>query len=142
MVMASVALLALPALAQSEETDRSGFYQSEEGQTLTADLTKLADQRYMAKLSTTIEMTDKMPGCGGSIEGEVEIQGDAGVFVIPNEGFIATEAESVQNKKICTINIQFSDEFTMKIEEASGCSYYHGASCSFDGTLLHEASGI
>ena len=141
-IAASLALFIMPALAQSEATDRAGHYESEEGQSLTADLTHLSGNRYSAELSTTVPISDKLAGCGGSLKGELTIEAGAGTLSIPNEGFIAKEAESAQNDKLCKVNLKFSDEYTLQIEEVSGCSYYHGASCSFDGTLVHEASGI
>lgn len=141
-IVPSLALMIIPALAQSEETNRAGRYESEGGQSLTADMTHLSGNRYSVELSTTVPINDKAPGCGGSLKGEFTIEADAGTLSIPNEGFIASEAESALNSKLCKVNFKFSDRYTLQIEEGSGCTSYHGASCSFDGALVHEASGI
>lgn len=141
-IATSLALMIIPALAQNEENNHAGRYESEGGQSLTADLTHLSGNRYSVELSTTVPISGERPGCGGGLKGEIAIEADAGTLSIPNEGFIASEAESVLNSKLCKVNFKFSDKYTLQIEEGSGCTFCHGASCSFDGTLVHEASGI
>ncbi|RRD20793.1 hypothetical protein [Brucella pituitosa] len=138
----SLAVLAVPALAQGDENNRAGRYESEGGASLTVDLTQKSGNDYSAAISTTVEMTDKLPGCGGSLKGDVTITGASATMSIPNEGFIESKKESLQNSRFCKVNFKFTDQYTLKLEEVSGCSYYHGASCDFNGTVVHEASGI
>ncbi|MFP5083787.1 hypothetical protein [Acinetobacter pittii] len=141
-MIASLLVLAAPAMAQSDKDNREGRYESEDGESLTVELTHKSGNHYLAAISTTSKMTDKLRGCGGSLKGDVTITGAKATMSIPNEGFIESKKESLQNSRQCKVNFKFLDRYTLKLEEVSGCSYYHGASCSFNGTVLHEASGI
>ncbi len=87
----SLAVLAVPALAQGDENNRAGRYESEGGASLTVDLTHKSGNDYSAAISTTVEMTDKLPGCGGSLKGDVTITGASATMSIPNEGFIESK---------------------------------------------------
>ncbi|MGQ4274101.1 hypothetical protein [Terrihabitans sp. B22-R8] len=138
----SLAFLAVPALAEGNEVNRAGLYESEGGPSLKVDLTHKSGNDYSAAISTTVKMTDTSRGCAGSLKGDVKITGANATMSIPNEGFIKGKEESLQNSRLCTVNFKFKDKFTLELEEVSGCSYYHGASCDFNGTVVHEASGI
>jgi len=142
-LIASLAVLAGPVFAQDDAIDRSGIYESEgDGQSLRVDLTHLSGDRYSAAISSTVPITDGVPGCGGGVAGELSIDGTDAMLSVPNEGFVEKEKETLQNSRFCKVSLTFLDEYTLELEEDSGCSYYHGASCSFTGTVVHEASGI
>lgn len=127
----------------SEDYDpRSGHYQSESGQNLSVLLKPLSDRRYAINIATTVLMEGELPGCGGSIDGELAIEGDVATLQVPNEGFVASGPVSQTNLEYCRIDLRFLDSQTIRVEEISGCSYYHGAGCSFSGDVVHEASGI
>ncbi|WP_421522278.1 hypothetical protein [Ochrobactrum quorumnocens] len=128
--------------SQGDESNRSGHYESEGGASLTVELTHKSGNDYSAAISTTVKMTDKAPGCGGSLKGDVTITGTNATMSIPNEGFMENQKESVKNSRLCKVSFKFVDQYTLKLEEVSGGSYYHGASCDFNGTVVHEASGI
>lgn len=131
----------VPALAEDHDL-RSGLYQSETGQDLSIVLEHLSDKRYAIDITTRVQMVGTQPGCGGGISGELVIAADEGMLKIPNAGFLPDRPETAANMRQCQISLHFLDEFTIQLEEVSGCSYYHGASCSFTGIVIHEASGI
>lgn len=139
--IAVCAISAMPVFSESYD-QRSGQYQSETGQSLTVLLKPVSGGRYAVDITTTVPMTGNLPGCGGGISGEIEVADDAASLQIPNEGFIPDEPVSPRNLKHCRIDMQFLDQYTMRLNEVSGCGYYHGASCSFSGDVVHEASGI
>lgn len=127
----------------SEDYDpRSGHYQSESGQNLSVLLEPLSSRRYAISIATTVPMEGNLPGCGGSIMGELVIEADEATLQVPNEGFLVSEPVSQTNLEFCRIDLRFLDSHTIRVEEVSGCSYYHGAGCSFSGDVVHEASGI
>ncbi|GLU27983.1 hypothetical protein Brsp01_32160 [Brucella sp. NBRC 12950] len=67
---------------------------------------------------------------------------NAGISGSDVRDIIESKKESLQNSRFCKVNFKFMDQYTLKLEEVSGCSYYHGASCDFNGTVVDEASGI
>lgn len=139
----AVALVTSASPTFSENYDpRSGHYQSESKQNLSVLLEHLSDKRYSINITTTVPMVGQMPGCGGGISGELVIETDEATLQIPNEGFIPNEPISQTNLEYCRIDLRFLDNYTIRMEEVSGCGYYHGASCSFSGDVVHEASGI
>lgn len=139
-VVASIASSA-PVSAEDDYTP-GGYYQSHSGQEIVVDLTPLSDNRYAINITTTVQITDELPGCGGGVSGEILIVDDAATLSIPNEGFIPTESVSRTNLEYCRIDLNFRDEYTIKLNELSGCSYYHGAGCDFSGDVFHDAWGI
>ena len=138
------AIFAASGIALAEgEFGYEGHYSSGEGQSLTADLTPMAEKgRYAVSLSTTVAMVGDQPGCGGGIDGEAMFDGTTAMLSVENEGFDPQEAESPQNMRYCEVKMSVPEEYTLQIEELGGCSYYHGASCSFSGTLMHDAAGL
>ena len=142
-IAASVLLSAAPLHAEDYDP-RSGMYQSDSGQNLSVLLTPLSEARYAIDITTTVPMTGDLPGCGGGISGELVIEAEAetATLEVPNEGFVASEPVSQTNQEFCRINLQFLDAYTLRMEEVSGCTYYHGAACSFSGDVVHDASGI
>lgn len=139
--IASLAASATPAFSESYDR-RSGLYESESGQNLSVLLEHISDNRYSIDLTTTVPMSNTLPGCGGGISGELAIEKDKATLHIPNAGFITNEPISAKNLEYCKVDLRFLDEYTIQMDEVSGCGYYHGASCSFSGTVVHEASGI
>jgi hypothetical protein len=135
-------VLVMPAFAQTQENSRAGLYEQEDGYPLTANLKHLSGNRYSIALSTVVPMTNDRGGCAGSLEGEIDIDGNSATLAVPNEGFIAQEQESAMNKRFCEVNLHFYDQYKLELKEVSGCTYYHGAACEFSGVVLHEASGI
>lgn len=109
---------------------------------LKADVEHKSGDEYIVNLSTSVPMVDNQPGCGGGVSSSVTIKDKKALFKIHNEGFDPSEAESLRNPRYCEIKMNFVGEFKLEIEEVGGCTYYHGASCEFTGTLEHEASGI
>ncbi|NKB80135.1 hypothetical protein HED49_22870 [Ochrobactrum daejeonense] len=88
---ASLAVLTVPALAQGDENNRAGRYESEGGASLIVDLTHKSGNEYSAAIATADKMTDTLPGCGGSLKGDVTITGASATMSIPNEGFIESK---------------------------------------------------
>lgn len=138
---AVAATLTAPLHAQGHD-GRGGRYDSEDGQALSVTLTPLPDDRYAISISTTVPMRDGLPGCGGSITGALQIADDAASLEVPNEGFVAGAPVSDANLEFCRIDLRFVDEHIIRMQEVSGCGYFHGAGCSFTGDVVHEASGI
>lgn len=142
LALVAVAMTGGAALAEGE-FGFEGRYSSEEGQSLTADLTPMSEQgRYAVSLSTTVAMVGDQPGCGGGIDGEIMVDGTEATLSVDNEGFDPQEAESPQNMRFCEVKMSFPQDYTLEIQEIGGCTYYHGASCSFSGTLMHDAAGL
>lgn len=139
-VLVALGFQVVATFAKGTVDPYEGMYESASGQQLTANITHLKGNRYSAVLSTTVPMTDKINGCGGSLEGELTINANKGILVIPSKDF--GKVVSSQNQQFCKVKFKFYDQYKLDIQEVSGCSYYHGASCSFDGTLIHDASGI
>ncbi len=140
-IAAALVIPATPILSENYDP-RTGHYHSESGQNLSVLLGHLSDRRYSINITTTVPMKDMLPGCGGGISGELVIETQEVTLQLPNEGFIPNEPISQTNLEYCQINLRFLDEYTIQIDEVSGCGYYHGASCSFSGDVVHEASGI
>lgn len=61
------------------------------------------------------------PGCSGSIEGSGSLSG--GTLTLTKK----------ENDQTCTITVKFTGN-TAEVDE-NNCSFYHGAACSFYGTL-------
>lgn len=136
--VALAGLSALPVLAQEHEGMWIG---SGEGD-LTVDLSHIQDDQYGISISTTVRISSEFMGCGGGIDGEVPLDRQGGNFFVENEDYVGTEPESPMNMRYCEISLKFDKKGMLIIEEKDGCMYYHGASCSFTGTLEHEAAGI
>lgn len=141
-IFVALACQVIPTFAKDKVNPYEGLYESERGQQLSANITHLKGNRYSAALSTTVAMTDKLNGCGGSLKGELTIDDHRGTLAIPSQDFDKRKAISTQNQQFCKVKFKFYDQYKLDVEEVSGCSAYHGASCSFDGTLIHDASGI
>lgn len=137
----SIAVTAFPALAQYQGSYQ-GHYSNNQAMALSADLVRKDGDRYSVKLSTVVPINDTRPGCAGSVEGEAVIKDKRATMRIKNEGYDPKSPESAQNQAYCEIKLTFLDKYKLKIEEVSGCSYYHGAACSFSGVVEHDASGI
>lgn len=137
----TLALATTAALAQGP-APREGLYSNNKPNELTARLTHQSGDTYDIALSTTVPLTSERPGCGGSLEGQATLSGKTSTLRVANEGFIAQEPESLQNARFCEITMTFLDPYTLQLEEVGGCSYYHGAACSFTGVVEHDAKGI
>ncbi|KKC39440.1 hypothetical protein WH87_04310 [Devosia epidermidihirudinis] len=141
-IAALLCVSAAPAFAQDFDV-LEGFYSgTSQGSELTATLTHVENGVYSAALSTTVPMKNDVPGCGGSIEGEVVIRDNVGLLTAPNELYDATSTLPAFKAEQCQIKLEFDGEYGLVVTEEEGCSYYHGASCSFSGELLHDAAGI
>jgi len=132
------------AFALAEDVDlRAGLYTgSADGSELTAEIAHIENGIYDVSLNTLVPMVDGVPGCAGSIDGEVVVRDNVGVLTAVNELYDATSTLPAFSKAQCEIRLEFDDNFGLVITEEGGCTYYHGASCSFSGALEHEAAGI
>lgn len=131
-----------PAFAEDFDILEGLYSGTSEGSEITATLTHVENGVYSAALSTTVPMQNDSPGCGGSIEGDVVIRDNVGVLTAPNELYDATSTMPAFSKQQCEIKLEFDGDYGLVITEEAGCSYYHGASCSFSGEVLHDAAGI
>jgi len=140
----AAALTLTAGSAFAEDVDlREGFYSgSANGRQLTADFTHIENGVYDVSLNTLVPMVNGVPGCAGSIDGEVVVRDNVGVLTVPNELYDATSTLPAFSKAQCEIRLKFDDDFGLVITEEGGCTYYHGASCSFSGALEHDAAGI
>lgn len=143
-VLFAVALIASAGSAFAQEVDiREGFYfGNADGSELTAELTHVENGVYDVSLNTLVPMTDGRPGCAGSIEGEAVIRDNVGVLTAPNELYDATSTVPAFSKAQCEIRLEFDGDFGLVLTEEGGCTYYHGAACSFSGALEHDAAGL
>lgn len=131
-------LSALPVMAQEHEGLWSG---SGEGD-LTIDLTHIQADQYGISISTLVPISDEFMGCAGGIDGEVLLDSSGGNFFVENEDYDVAAGENPMNMRVCEIGLTFDDNGKLILEERDGCLAYHGASCSFTGTLEHDAAGI
>ncbi|MFC7067854.1 hypothetical protein [Brucella rhizosphaerae] len=138
----SFAIAAFPAAAENQTSYEGHYSNNNTAAILDANLVRKAEDRYSISLSTNVPIKENQPGCAGSIEGEINITGKTTTLSVANEGFNTKAKETAQNKRYCEISITFLNEYTMELQEVGGCSYYHGASCSFSGVVEHDASGI
>lgn len=139
LIAATAFLIAAPPTSAQEF---QGLYSGEgEGQ-LEVDLTHIENDRYSIAISTVVPISDEFSGCGGGIEGEVLLSKKGGNLFVENEDFDPDAPVSGYNVRMCEIALKFSKDGTLEIEEREGCMYYHGASCSFTGTLTHDAAGL
>lgn len=138
----SFAIAAFPAAAENQTSYEGHYSNNNTAAILDANLVRKAEDRYSISLSTNVPIKESQPGCAGSIEGEINITGKTTTLSVANEGFNTKVKETAQNKRYCEISIKFLNDYTMELQEVGGCSYYHGASCSFSGVVEHDASGI
>ena len=138
----SFAIAALPAAADNQTSYEGHYSNNNTAAILDAHLVRKAEDHYTISLSTNVPIKESQPGCAGSIEGEINITGKTTTLSVANEGFNTKVKETAQNKRYCEISIKFLNDYTMELQEVGGCSYYHGASCSFSGIVEHDASGI
>lgn len=141
-LIAATMMTSATSIHAEDYDPRSGNYEAEVGQNLSVLLEPLSGKRYAISIATTVPMDGELPGCGGSIKGELIIEADEATLQVPNEGFLVNEPVSRTNLEFCRIDLRFLNGHIIRIEEVSGCSYYHGAGCSFSGDVFHEASGI
>ena len=139
-VLALAQMMAFPALAQDFDPFQ-GQFASENGG-VTADVVGKGDGQYSVSLSTLVPITDAATGCAGGIDGEVEVAGGVGLLKVENESYNENAALSGATAPFCEISLQFSEDGVLVVKEQGGCSSFHGASCSFSGTLFHDAYGI
>ncbi|MET3925473.1 hypothetical protein [Devosia sp. 2618] len=142
LLAAALALTAGSAFAQDFDVLEGNYFGNTDGSELTADLTHVENGVYAVSLSTTVPMVNDVPGCAGSIDGEVVVRDNVGLLTAPNELFDANSTLPAFSKPQCEIRLEFDDNYGLVITEEGGCTYYHGASCSFSGALEHEAAGL
>lgn len=141
-VLAATLVLTAGSTMAEETAAYSGLYLGSGEGELSADLTHIDGDRYDISISTIVPMENNVPGCGGGIDGEIEIKDGAGMLTAPNELYDVTSTLPAFSKPMCEVSLQFDDNYGLIIKEEGGCTYYHGAACGFSGTLEHEAAGI
>lgn len=140
LLVAAISLTVLPAFAQ-EVNEIEGLYTGSGEGDLTLDLTHIEDDRYSISINTVVPIQDEFMGCAGGIEGEVLLSKKGGNFFVENEMYDPKD-ESPLNQRYCEIGLIFDGQGGVTLEERDGCLAYHGASCGFSGTLVHDAAGI
>ena len=125
----------LTASAQAQE---GHYFGKGSGGDITADLTQLDDGNYAIALTTVVPMENDLPGCAGSIEGEMTMTETGGKFFVENEDYQAGASSPLNSERFCEIKFSIDDEGFLSIEEQSGCLTYHGASCEFTGPLINS----
>lgn len=141
LLMSALSLTALPAVAQDFNPIEGNYTGSGEGE-LTLDLTHIEEDRYSISIGTLVPISDEFTGCAGGIDGEVLLSKKGGNFFVENELYDPESDSPMFSERYCEIGISFDGKGGVTLEERSGCIEYHGASCGFSGTLLHEAAGI
>lgn len=139
--VAAISLVALPAFAQDVNEVEGHYSGSGEGD-LTLDLTHIEDDRYSISINTVVPIEEEFMGCAGGIDGEVLLSKKGGNFFVENEMYEPESDSPMSSEQYCEIGISFDGEGGVTLEERSGCLEYHGASCGFSGTLVHDAAGI
>jgi hypothetical protein len=139
-LVAAASFITLPAFAQDVNEIQGHYSGSGEGD-LTLDLTHIEDDRYSISINTVVPIEEEFMGCAGGIDGEVLLSKKGGNFFVENEMYEPGN-DSPLNQRYCEIGLIFDGEGGVTLEERSGCLEYHGASCGFSGTLLHDAAGI
>ena len=140
-LLAALSLTASPALAQDVNLIEGHYSGSGEGD-LTLDLTHIEDDRYGISINTVVPIQDEFMGCAGGVEGEVLLTKKGGNFFVENESYDPESDSPMLSEQYCEIGISFDGKGGATLEERSGCLEYHGASCGFSGTLVHDAAGI
>lgn len=140
-LVATISLAALPAFAQ-EANQIEGIYTGSGEGDLTLDLTHIEDDRYVISINTIVPIQEEFMGCAGGIEGEVLLSKKGGNFFVENEAYDPESDSPMLSQQYCEIGISFDGEGGVVLEERDGCLEYHGASCGFSGTLVHDAAGI
>ena len=74
-----------------------------------------------------IELATGVPGCAGA----VTLYGKPEGFSAFGESYDPDEPSA----PVCRVNLSLDGKGVLKTEVAGPCSYYHGASCGFDGAL-------
>jgi len=140
--VAAVALtIACPALAQ-DFVEIEGHYSGSGEGDLTLDLTHIENDRFSVSINTVVPITEEFTGCAGGVEGEALLSKKGGNFFIENEMYDSESTSPMFSERYCEIRISFDGKGGVELEEVGGCLEYHGASCGFTGTLLHDAAGI
>lgn len=117
-----------PALAQ--QGGYAGEYLGRGEGELTAQLRRLAGDRYQVDLTTT-----DAGRCAGGVGGEVVLSSDGqGVLRTENEAYDPNARTPWVRERYCTITIGISGR-RMRIAEGNGCLGFHGAACGFTGEL-------
>ncbi|SFV38532.1 hypothetical protein SAMN05216456_3483 [Devosia crocina] len=141
-IAAFTATLLVTSLAAAQDFDPySGRYESDDGQ-LIADVAPVSEGAYAVSITTTVKMTEEFNGCGGGVDGQVEIVDGSGLMQVQDQFSDSDPINSEGSAPYCQVDLQFGEDGTLLIEEIGGCLSFHGASCSFSGTLTHEGAGI
>jgi uncharacterized protein YecT (DUF1311 family) len=74
-----------------------------------------------------IDLVTGVPGCSGSVT----------LYGKPTDNAVGGESYDPANPgaPVCTIDFSLDGKGTLTAEEVGSCSYYHGASCGFEGTM-------
>jgi hypothetical protein len=74
-----------------------------------------------------IDLVTGAPGCSGS----VTVYGKPRDNAVGGESYDPTDPGA----PVCTIDLSLDGKGTLTAEEVGSCTYYHGASCGFEGTM-------
>lgn len=140
-LVVAAALLTIPVAASAQDPlGLEGTYLGSGEGDLTVELKYLEDDAYAISVETQVPMENDIPGCGGGISGEVLLTAEGGNFFVENEDYDGKAESTPMNQRYCEIGLKFNKDGTLNMEERDGCLYYHGASCGFSGTLIHEGA--
>ncbi len=137
----AIAAMSGPAAAQdgAQPVREGKYYGSGEGE-LTVDLRHIESDIYAISIETVVPIENEMTGCGGGIEGEVILSSTGGNFFVENEDYVPGSDNPMLAEQYCKVELRFDDEGFLILTEEEGCLAYHGASCGFSGTLVHEGA--
>ena len=137
----ALCLQVLPGAAQDFNAVE-GFYSGQGEGELTVDIAHIENDRYAISINTVVPMENDMPGCGGSIDGEVLLGKKGGNFFVENEFYDPDGDTPSSQARYCEIGLAFDGSGGLVIDERDGCISYHGAACGFTGELSHDAAGL
>lgn len=143
LIVASATLLATTGIVTAKDKAapvREGtYYGSGEGD-LTVQLKHVENDVFAVDIETIVPISDEFTGCAGGIEGEMILSSTGGNFFVENEDYVAGSDNRLMNERYCEIELVFDADGFLVITEKDGCLAYHGASCGFTGTLVHESA--
>lgn len=124
----TLGLLVIPGLALAgsiDELKMEGTFQGN-GEGL-LDLQIVAVDFDTHRFGVALQ-TGTRKGCSGDVRGVAKAKDATTIILIkPNE-----------SGRLCNVVFKFSKDFQNVSTSVSDCSYYHGASCGFDGALKRK----
>lgn len=137
---AVLVLASTSAFAQEIPVREGTYYGGGEGGNLTVELNRLDGDVYAIDIGTTVPMENDIPGCSGSVSGELIMSPSGGNLFVENEDFVDGSSSIYENQRYCEVNLTFDDDGFLNVQEQRGCLIYHGAACEFTGQLVHESA--